>query len=262
MVRYSFDKDIYITPNDTPVILLDKLLLRTRWAFYIKYMQIVLRCSKAAKEGRYSTRDWYESSQDIFSLIESVGGRFHLTGLDNLRKIDKPVVFVSNHMSTLETMILPGIISPFMELTFVVKDSLIKGDLFGPIMRSRRPVVVGRTNSMADFKTVMEQGQARLAEGASIVIFPQSTRAVKFDPKEFNTMGVKLASAAGTQVVPVAIKTDFWGNGKHVKELGPINRSKTIYMDFGAPITLTNGRKEHAEIVEFISSRLSKWNTN
>lgn len=36
-----------------------------------------------------------------------------------------PVVFVSNHMSTLETFVFPCIIAPVMKVTFVVKDSLV-----------------------------------------------------------------------------------------------------------------------------------------
>ena len=49
---------------------------------------------------------------------------------------------------------------------------------------------------------------------------------------------MKLAKKAGVQVVPVAIKTDFWGNGKLIKELGPLDRHKPIHIKFGEPFTI------------------------
>ena len=164
-------------------------------------------------------------------------------------------------MSTLETMVFPCIIAPLMEVTFVVKDSLVKHPFFGPIMRARKPIVVSRSNSREDFKTVMNLGQALLANGTSIIVFPQNTRTVDFIPKEFNSLGVKLANNAKVQVIPIAIKTDFWGNDKYLKDLGPINRKKPIYMAFGEPFSIAgSGKEENNRIIEFISSHLVKWN--
>jgi 1-acyl-sn-glycerol-3-phosphate acyltransferase len=50
-------------------------------------------------------------------------------------------------MSTLETMIFPGIIVPVMKVKFAVKDSLVEDRLFRPIMRARKQIVVSRKNS-------------------------------------------------------------------------------------------------------------------
>ncbi len=143
--------------------------------------------------------------------------------MENITKSAGPVLFISNHMSTLETMIFPGIIAPHRELTFVVKESLVRHPFFGDVMRSRNPVIVGRTDPRKDFEAVMNGGVDLLSKGISIVIFPQSTRSIVFKPEEFNSLGVKLAKKAGVEVVPVAIKTDFWGNGKWMKELGPLD---------------------------------------
>ena len=106
----------------------------------------------------------------------------------------------------------------------------------------------------------MKMGQKLLSEGTSIIIFPQSTRTVEFRPKEFNTLGVKLARTAKVQVIPIAIKTDFWGNAKYLKDFGPINRSKPIHMAFGKPLLIEGtGKEENELIIEFISSHLAKW---
>ncbi|MHB8126249.1 MAG: lysophospholipid acyltransferase family protein [Desulfitobacteriaceae bacterium] len=261
MKKVFFKTDSYHTKENTPRLFLDKLMLNTRLYFMGRFFSIVLKARSAALKGRYNTEAWALSSYNIFKLIEGCGGRFHITGLENLDKCHGPVVFISNHMSTLETMIFPCIISPLMEVTFVVKDSLVKHPFLGPVLRSRNPIVVSRSNSREDLKTVMNKGQKLLSNGTSIIVFPQNTRKVDFIPKEFNSLGVKLASNAKVQVIPIAIKTDFWENDKYLKDLGPINRSKPIHMAFGEPLSIaSSGKEENKIIIEFISSHLVKWN--
>ena len=81
----------------------------------------------------------------------------------------------------------------------------------------------------------MEGGRERLAQGRSIIIFPQTTRSLGFDPKLFNSIGVKLARRAGVPVVPIALKTDAWGVGKLIKDFGKIHPEKTVLVDFNKP---------------------------
>ncbi|HKK40921.1 MAG TPA: lysophospholipid acyltransferase family protein, partial [Bacteroidales bacterium] len=200
------------------------------------------------------------SSYEIFRFIEKSGGKFHISGMENITKSPEPVLFISNHMSTLETMIFPSIIAPLRKVTFVVKESLVKHPLFGDVMRSRDPIVVGRTDPRKDLEAVMTEGMKLLGDGISIIIFPQSTRSLEFKSEEFNSLGVKLAKKAGVNVVPVAIKTDFWGNGKVIKELGPLDSSKHIFMKFGEPFTIEGkGKEENQRIIDFIQSSLAQW---
>jgi len=260
VTKIYFQSDSYHTEEDTPRALLDKLALNTRLYFIGRFITIVLKSRSLALKGVYDNQAWASSSYEIFKLIEECGGRFHISGLDNLKKVQGPVVFISNHMSTLETMVFPCLIAPLLKVTFIVKDSLVKHPFFGPIMRSRDPIVVSRTNSREDLLTVMNKGQVLLAEGTSVIVFPQSTRTVEFIPQEFNSLGVKLAAKANVRVVPIAIKTDFWQNGRYLKDLGPIDRSKPIHIAFGEPMSITGtGKEEHKEIIEFISSHLENW---
>lgn len=255
-----FTADTYDTPEGTRRALPDRLGLNTRFYFMFKYISIVLRTRREAIEGKYDRPAWTKSSVDIMRLIESCGGRFHITGLDNVRAGKEPVVFVGNHMSTLETMTFPAIIASVREVTFAVKESLVRHPFFGDVMRSRDPIVVGRENSREDLAVVLKKGQELLSKGTSVVIFPQSTRMKKFVPEKFNSLGVKLAAAAGVKVVPFAIKTDYWEIGKIVKDLGRISRHKPIYMAFGDPFEVTStGKKENAKIIEYIISHLREW---
>src|SRR5512133_1565053 len=239
-----FDSDIYNTPISDHPSLWERMRRNNRLYFTLKYAWIVLKTRRQAKKKLYDSQAWVDSSIYIFRFIEKSGGVFHITGLQNITRSNGPVLFISNHMSTLETMIFPGIIAPLREVTFVVKESRVRHPLFGDVMRSREPIVVGRTDPRKDLEAVMNGGLERLSKGISIIIFPQSTRSLEFKPEEFNSIGVKLAKKAGVPVIPVAIKTDFWGNGKLVKELGPIDSKKTIHIRFGEPFSITGNGKE------------------
>ncbi len=230
--------------------------------FYAQIAHVIWHAAHLAKKGRYNDADWVGSSLTTIRALESVGGRFELEGMDVLRSLDSACVFIGNHMSILETFVLPCLIQPFREVTFVVKDSLITYPFFGHVMRSRNPVVVGRDNPREDLRTVMEEGQRRLEAGVSIVIFPQTTRSTDFDPRRFNTLGVKLARRCGVPVVPIALKTDAWGLGRRLRDIGRIDPSKTVHVSFGDPLRVKGaGKEEHKAVVDFISGKLADWYT-
>ncbi|MBI5213137.1 MAG: 1-acyl-sn-glycerol-3-phosphate acyltransferase [Nitrospirae bacterium] len=229
-------------------------------SLYCRIIDIVFRAASKAKNKKYGNAEWCDSSLESLRALEYVGVRIKITGIDNFRKLEGPCVFISNHMSTLETFVLPAIISPLKEATFVVKKSLIDYPVFKHLMRSRDPIVVGRTNPREDLKAVLEGGIERLEAGRSIIIFPQTTRTAVLDPKAFNTIGIKLAQRANVPVVPVALKTDAWGNGKYLKDFGKIDRSKKVYFAFGEPLWIKGrGAEEHNRIIEFISGKLKEW---
>jgi 1-acyl-sn-glycerol-3-phosphate acyltransferase len=163
-------------------------------------------------------------------------------------------------MSTLETLALPGFICPIRKVTYVVKESLMHGFFWGPIMRSRDPITVTRKDPRADLESVLEGGLERLKKGISVIIFPQGTRHDAFDRARFNSLGVKLAARAGVPVVPVALRTDWWGNGKILRGFGRVDRKIPIMFEFGEPIKVEGrGKVEHERVLDFIESRLRAW---
>lgn len=260
MQKGYFDSNTYHTPQKKTLSIKDRILIDNRLYFAFRYGSLVLRTRKEAIRKVYDTKAWTDSSFEILRFIEMTGGIFHITGMENITKSPGSVLFISNHMSTLETMILPSIIGPHRELTFVVKESLVKHPLFGDVMRSRNPIIVGRTDPRNDLEAVMNGGAELLKNGISIVIFPQHTRSVEFRPEEFNSLGVKLAKKAGVEIVPIALKTDFWGNGKLIREIGPLDHNKPIHIKFGEPIQVAgNGKEENQRIIDFIKSSLEEW---
>ncbi len=234
--------------------------LSPSFQFYRQILPIVFKASSLAKKGLYNDEEWCNSSIDALRALESAGIKFDIRGVENFKNLDVPCVFIGNHMSTLETFILPCMIVPYRRVTFVVKQSLVEYPVFKYVMRSRDPITVTRTNPREDLKTVLEGGKKRLSEGVSIIIFPQTTRVLQFDPKEFNTIGIKLAQRANVPVVPIALKTDAWRNGKLLKDFGKIDPEKKVFFEFGNPIWIKDkGIEEHKQVVGFIQSRLQQW---
>jgi 1-acyl-sn-glycerol-3-phosphate acyltransferase len=106
----------------------------------------------------------------------------------------------------------------------------------------------------------MKGGVERLQKGVSVVVFPQTRRSLKFDPSQFNSIGLKLALRAKVPVIPIALLTDAWSNGTWLKDLGPINPNKRVHIAFGEPITIEGrGAQQHQQIIDYIQSKLSHW---
>lgn len=259
MTKPYFTGDNYKTTGDKRNVF-DKLLLNTRWYFVYGYGKVILKGRSHALKNQYDTEKWMDSSYRIVEAIEKSGGKIFIDGMENIKKAEGPVVFVSNHMSTLETFVFPCIIAPVKDVTFIVKESLVRNPIFGAVMRSRDPIVVTRKNSRQDLLTVLKQGREILNNGTSIVVFPEGTRQEKFIPENFNSMGIKLAKEANVPVIPVAIKTDFWGNGKLIKDIGPVRRKEPVCISFGAPVYIQgNGKAEHKQVIDFILSKTEEF---
>ncbi|MDR2799952.1 MAG: 1-acyl-sn-glycerol-3-phosphate acyltransferase [Desulfovibrio sp.] len=220
----------------------------------------VFRLCRLAAKGLCDDSAWTRASVEVAELVERIGGKIVVEGMEAITAVDGPCLFVANHMSTLETFMLPGIIRPRRPVTFVVKNSLVAMPFFGMVMRSRDPVVVGRSSPREDLARVLEGGRERLGRGVSIIIFPQSTRSPDFDLRRFNSIGVKLAMYADVPIVPLALKTDAWGQGKAVKELGKIRPELTVRYRFASPLRIAGrGREDHAAICDHIAQSLREW---
>lgn len=204
---------------------------------------------------------WRASYQQMQHILKA-GATIEIEGIRNVKSLgDQPAVFIGNHMSLLETFLLPCLLLPYTDPVFVVKESLKQMIFLGIILQKQNAIAVGRSNPRDDLKAVLEDGQRELANGRSVVIFPQSTRQVMFDPENFSTIAVKLAAKAKVPVIPLALRTDFLQNGSISKDIGSINPARPhIHFAFGAPIPVSgNGRDTHSLVLDYIREHLKAW---
>ena len=254
MHKITYTDSHYQTEKATGLLLFPTLV------FYFRLFWIVFRASRLAKKNLYDGSDWMESSYEVMQSLERAGIRIEISGIENVAQVDGPAVIIGNHMSMMETLLLPVMIQPIKPVTFVVKENLLSYPVFKYVMRSRNPIAVTRTNPRQDLKTVLNEGLDRLSNGVSIIVFPQTTRSHIFDAAQMSSIGVKLAKKAGVPIVPLALKTDCWQNGKRFKDFGRLDGNKTAHFAFGEPITVEGkGDVEQAAVNAFIAGKIEDW---
>jgi len=229
-----------------------------RYAFTI--ISIVSRCAWKTLRGTFNFETWAEICMSSVIFAEKMGGTVTFDGFEQRAAYPGPVVYVSNHMSTLETMVFPTTLTAFGKLAIILKKSLDTFPFVGAAARAVGSIAVTRKNAREDLVTVLEQGALRLASGSSVLLFPQGTRQAVFEAKRFNSLGAKLAERAGVPVVPIAVKTDFLQTGKWVKDFGPVDPSKPIRFFCGPVIPTDQGaKKAHEQSVAFIEGKIREW---
>ncbi len=219
-----------------------------------------MRSGSLARKGKYDEAAWQSSSREIYNFVEDVGGRIQISGIENLENLDGPCVIVANHMSFLETVLLPGMVLRSHEMTFVIKESLLRYPIFKDVIQVCSPIAVTRTNPRQDLKKVLNEGTRRLKEGVSVAVFPQSTRSHIFNPEQMSSIGVKLAKKADVPIIPLALKTDALKNGTIIKDIGRFDTSIPVHFSFGKPFRVEGkGNEEQKRVTDYISESIAEW---
>ncbi|NTU49238.1 MAG: hypothetical protein HGA84_09605, partial [Syntrophobacteraceae bacterium] len=78
--------------------------------FYSRFLASVQKSSSQAERGRYDDDVWGRSSLEVLRALEGVGVNIEITGVDHLEQLATPCVFIANHMSLMETLVLPCLI--------------------------------------------------------------------------------------------------------------------------------------------------------
>ena len=75
-----------------------------------------------------------------------------------------------------------------------------------------------------------------------------------------SSIGVKLAKKADVPVVPLALKTDAWTNGKFIKDFGRLSVGQRVFFAFGPHLRVVGkGNDELRIVTDFIGAKLAGW---
>lgn len=213
-----------------------------------------------ARRGRLDNADLVAGSHALLRALKRVGVTFDVSGTESLGLRQGPFVFAANHVSPLETQVLPAILEAAAPCTFIVKEGLTRYPILGPVLRAFDPIIVGRTDPRADLDLVLREGTARLKRGISVIVFPQAHRAPRFDPRGFNSLGMRLARRAGVALVPIALETTAWTPGGLIRDIGWIVPARPARFAIGLPTPVeANGNEAHRHVVSFIENQLAEW---
>ncbi len=174
----------------------------------------------------------------LFWLRVTCAIRYEIEGLENIP--DYPVVVLSTHHSAWETIFLYNVVSPVCP---ILKKELLNIPFWGWAMRLQKPIAIDRSKPREAIKSLMVQGKARLAEGLSVVIFPEGSRSPAGTVKAFSRGGAKLAVMAKAPVLPIIHNAgDCWPARSMLKQPG------VIRVKIGAPIVNLTSAEEVTEM--------------
>lgn len=134
-------------------------------------------------------------------LCQAVGG-VRARWLHRERIPPGPVIFAAKHQSAWETLALAA---EFDMPAFVLKQELTRIPFFGWYLAKTRHIAVDRGAGARALRRMTEQAAERLAEGRSVVIFPQGTRTPPGTARPYLPGVAALYAAANVPVVPVAL---------------------------------------------------------
>ena len=234
----------------------------TTFSFTWSVFSVFPRCAVSENLRMLNTDKWARYCFTSLRKAEAFGTKVTADGWENRRDYKGPVVFLCNHMSTLETILLPFVLLTFGPFNVVVKASLSHLPGLERAATHMGLVPIGRTSPREDLMTIFKVGGERIAQGISFLIFAQGTRQPVFARKGWSSIGAKLAEKAGVPVMPIAVKTDLQptrpGGKGWLKDFGTVDPSKDIRLRCGPVLTGTS-REMHAASFDWIKSQLDEW---
>lgn len=170
---------------------------------------------------RYDFVARWNSRYTVAALRYLVGIRHRVIGLEHLPA--EPAVFLAKHQSAWETLVLADFLPPS---AYVAKKELLRIPFFGWGMAAMPIVTIDRSAGKDALRQVVEQGRALMAEGYSVVIFPEGTRTAIGSQRRYKIGGATLATVAGCKVLPIAHNAgEFWRRNAFIKRPGEITVS-------------------------------------
>ncbi len=133
-------------------------------------------------------------------LIERLLGIVHeVRGLENIPR--EPCVILSKHQSAWETIAYSMIFPPHV---YVIKRELLWIPFLGWGLGLMSPIAINRAHRKEAMQRLIELGGKRLAQGFSIMVYPEGTRVAVGRRGVYKLGGAVIAVDNGAKVLPVA----------------------------------------------------------
>lgn len=173
---------------------------------------------------RTLSRAW---ARGVLSLLSGIVGLAYIErGRD--RVLRTPGLIVANHQSTWETL---AALVLFPDVAIIAKRELLQIPVMGWYLRRSPMIIIDRDAGSKALREMVQQSQAALAAGRSILIFPEGTRKPVGEPIKFKRGVELLYRTLGVPVLPVVVNSGiFWSIGRGPKRPG------MIIVSFLAPI--------------------------
>jgi 1-acyl-sn-glycerol-3-phosphate acyltransferase len=157
----------------------------------------------------------------MFGLRTICGLDFREIGLEN--RLAGPAIYACNHQSYWEALAF-NLLVP--DIAIVLKKSLLSVPLAGWFLRRCPMIAVDRERGAKSLREMLRQAQSIVAEGRSILIFPESTFQDTTGRVSFKSGAGALYRALGIAVIPVAVDSGiFWRGHQRLIRRGTVTVS-------------------------------------
>ena len=154
----------------------------------------------------------------LWWLRVTVGLTHRVRGVENLPT--GPAIIASKHQSSWETLAYTLI---FPDAAVVLKRELLFIPIVGWAMARAGNIAVERGDGASALRSLVRQAKAVLADGRSVLIFPEGTRVAIDAERPYQVGTAALYRQLDLPVVPVALNSGrFWGRREFVKRPGVI----------------------------------------
>lgn len=149
------------------------------------------------------------------------GVNYRITGKEHLAGLTGPVVIMSKHQSTWETLYLQIL---FFPAATILKKQLLDIPFFGWGLKGLRPIAIDRENPREALRQVKSGGVQGIQDGLNVIIFPEGTRMLPGEHGKYARSGAEIAITAQTKVIPIAMNAGvYWPNKSFKKYPGTID---------------------------------------
>jgi 1-acyl-sn-glycerol-3-phosphate acyltransferase len=189
----------------------------------------------------------YFKISKIFSggVLLISGIKLEVTGLENIDK-DKTYVFVSNHASQYDIVVLQKTIPNRMAMIF--KKELAKIPFFGWQLAMGPYVMIDRENYEKAMRSIEEAKEKMKKQNISIVVFAEGTRSKTGEIQPFKRGAFRLATKVGYPIIPTTVV----GSNKIMPKGTYKLRRGTIKVHFDKPIQ-SEGIKTRQEEIDLMN---------
>ncbi len=138
-------------------------------------------------------------------------------------------IIVSNHASQIDINVCASVIP--RPIVYLAKASIRKVPVLGLLNARVGTVFIDRSNPNSAKKSV-ENLQASLRNGISVIVYPEGTRSSTGELKSFKKGAFYLAAGANVPVIPMHVH----GTRKVLPKGGLLLRPNPVHVRFGEPI--------------------------
>lgn len=161
-------------------------------------------------------------SHGVLLLLRAIVGiRHREIGAEN--KPAGPALYLCNHQSAFEALMFNTFVP---DIAIVLRENLYRIPFFGWYLRHSPMIAIDRAGSASAMRQMMKEAKAAVAEGRSVLIFPEGTRRPPHDRAGFRGGAAAVYRVLDVPVVPVATNAGlFWIDKGRLKRPGTITTS-------------------------------------